>query len=133
MTIYYIKQDNTVWCCEEDSGKYYEQIDVSFVKCECSQIIEQETFEEHLQGHKGGGRVLKWRKAKQNEISAWYAAGDEFFDEGIEFEQQRIIGRIKAQICFDALADQEGRCSNHSGKCFELGLLVKELEGVKNA
>ena len=48
-------------------------------------------------------------------------------------ERERIIGRIKAQICFDALADQDGRCSNHSGKCFELGLLVKELEGVKNA
>lgn len=46
-------------------------------------------------------------------------------------ERERIIERIKAQICFDALADQEGRCSNHSGKCFELGLLVKELEEAK--
>ena len=46
-------------------------------------------------------------------------------------ERERIIGRIRAQICFDALADQEGRCSNHSGKCFELGLLVKELEEAK--
>ena len=52
---------------------------------------------------------------------------------GVKRERERIIGRIKAQICFDALADQDGRCSNHSGKCFELGLLVKELEGVKNA
>ena len=52
---------------------------------------------------------------------------------GIKTERERIIGRIKAQICFDALADQEGRCSNHSGKCFELGLLVKELEEAKNA
>lgn len=46
-------------------------------------------------------------------------------------ERERIIGRIRAQICFDALADQEGRCANHSGKCFELGLLVKELEEAK--
>ena len=46
-------------------------------------------------------------------------------------ERERIIKRIKAQICFDALADQEGRCANHSGKCFELGLLVKDLEGAK--
>ena len=43
-------------------------------------------------------------------------------------ERERIIERIRAQICFDALADQEGRCANHSGKCFELGLLVKELQ-----
>ncbi|NBW14844.1 MAG: hypothetical protein EBR82_43275 [Caulobacteraceae bacterium] len=46
-------------------------------------------------------------------------------------ERERIIKRIRAQICFDALADQEGRCANHSGKCFELGLLVKELEEAK--
>lgn len=98
MTIYYIEQDNTVWCCEEDSGKYFEQIETSFVKCECSQMIEQESFEEHLQGHKGFGRVLKWRKAKKNEISAWYAAGDEFFDEGIDFERNRIIKLLEEEI-----------------------------------
>lgn len=50
---------------------------------------------------------------------------------GIKTERQRIVERIKAQICFDALADQEGRCSNHSGKCYEIGLLVKELEEAK--
>ena len=50
---------------------------------------------------------------------------------GIKTERERIIERIKAQICFDALADQEGRCSNHSGKCYEIGLLVKELEEAK--
>lgn len=46
-------------------------------------------------------------------------------------ERERIVERIKAQICFDALADQDGRCSNHSGKCYEIGLLVKELEEAK--
>ena len=50
---------------------------------------------------------------------------------GIKTERKRIIERIKAQICFDALADQDGRCSNHSGKCYEIGLLVKELEEAK--
>lgn len=90
MTIFYIKQDNTVWCCEEDSGEYYKDIEVSFVKCECSNI-EPETMEEHLQNHKGGGRVLKWRKATEKERSAWYASGDEFFEEGISFERERII------------------------------------------
>lgn len=90
MTIYHIKQDNSTWCCEEDSGPYYEEIETSFVKCECSRI-EPETMEEHLQNHKGLGRVLKWRKATENEISAWYASGDDFFEEGIEFERERII------------------------------------------
>jgi len=47
--------------------------------------------------------------------------------QGSRKERERIIERIKAQICFDALADQEGRCSNHSGKCYELGLLIQEL------
>ena len=85
MSIYYIKQDNTVWCCEEDSGPYNQEIDISFVKCECPQV-EPETMAEHLQGHQGGGQVLKWRKANENERSAWYGGKDEVFDEGIEFE-----------------------------------------------
>lgn len=42
-------------------------------------------------------------------------------------ERERIVGRIKAQICFDALVDQDGRCLNHNGKCYELGLLIQEL------
>jgi hypothetical protein len=42
-------------------------------------------------------------------------------------ERTRIIERIKAQICFDALADSDGRCEHHGGKCYELGLLVKVL------
>ena len=46
-------------------------------------------------------------------------------------ERERIIERIRAQICFDALADADNRCSNHSGKCYELGLLIKELEETK--
>ena len=47
--------------------------------------------------------------------------------EGTITERERIAKRIKAHICFDALADSDGRCRNHSGKCYELGLLVLEL------
>lgn len=43
-------------------------------------------------------------------------------------EREFIISKIKAQICFDALADADGRCPHHRGKCYELGLLVRELE-----
>jgi hypothetical protein len=47
--------------------------------------------------------------------------------QGNRLATNHAIERIKAQICFDALADSDGRCANHSGKCYELGLLVKEL------
>lgn len=94
MSIYYIKQDNTVWCCEEDSGPLWEQIEISFVKCECLQI-EPNMMADHLQGHQGGGPVLKWRKANLEETHAWYGGKDEVFDEGIEFERERIIKLIK--------------------------------------
>lgn len=47
---------------------------------------------------------------------------------GSSLATKHAIKRIKAQICFDALADSDGRCKNHSGKCYELGLLIKELE-----
>lgn len=49
------------------------------------------------------------------------------FDAGVKSATERITMRIKDQICFDALADPDGRCSHHGGKCYELGLLVQKL------
>jgi hypothetical protein len=42
-------------------------------------------------------------------------------------ERERIIERIKDQVCFDALADDDGRCANHGGKCYDLRLLIDKL------
>jgi hypothetical protein len=42
-------------------------------------------------------------------------------------ERLAIINEIERQICFDALADEDGRCSNHGGKCYELRQLIKKL------
>jgi hypothetical protein len=43
-------------------------------------------------------------------------------------ERERIIALIERQICFDAQADEDGRCSHHGGKCYELRQLIKNLE-----
>lgn len=56
-------------------------------------------------------------------------------------ERERIIERIRARVCFDALADHDametfrhahpevvGRCAHHGGKCTDLLLLISELE-----
>lgn len=50
---------------------------------------------------------------------------------GILKERERIIGRIEDQICFDAKADADHKCSNHGGKCYELRRLIDDL--VKGA
>lgn len=47
--------------------------------------------------------------------------------QGAAKERDRIIDQIERQICFDAQADDDGRCSNHGGKCYELRLLVNGL------
>lgn len=93
MSIYYIKQDNTVWCCEEDSGPYQEQIEDTFVKCECASVWARKEADmaNHLQEHAGGGKVLKWRMATGIELAAWYSGGDDAFQEGIAYENGRII------------------------------------------
>jgi hypothetical protein len=44
----------------------------------------------------------------------------------VEIERERIIERIKNQICFDALA--KGWCEHHGGKCTELLKLINELK-----
>jgi hypothetical protein len=43
-------------------------------------------------------------------------------------ERERIIALIERQICFDALADDDGRCIHHGGKCYDLRQLIKNLE-----
>jgi hypothetical protein len=48
-------------------------------------------------------------------------------------EIQEVIKLIERQICFDAQADDDGRCSHHGGKCYELGLLVKQLKPKTNS
>lgn len=52
---------------------------------------------------------------------------------GAKAERLRIIKHIERQLCFDALADSEGRCGNHSGKCYELRQLITSLEGEASA
>lgn len=46
-------------------------------------------------------------------------------------ERERIIGLIERIICFDALADDDGRCVHHGGKCYDIRQLIKRLGGVK--
>jgi hypothetical protein len=94
MTIYYIKQDNTIWGCGEADccGEYEEEIDESFVDCDC-EIPESEMTGDHLQSCNGGGDVLDWRKADRFEILAFNAGKDEGFQEGsdwgIEWQKER--------------------------------------------
>lgn len=77
MTIYYIRQDNSIPGCGDPAccGEYYEEIDEFFHKCDCKPVdpsIEPD-IALHLQSCAGGGPVLKWRKAKDKETQAFNA------------------------------------------------------------
>jgi hypothetical protein len=50
------------------------------------------------------------------------------FDTGVIWERERIIARIERNICFDALADPDGRCIHHGGKCYDLRQLINSLK-----
>ena len=90
MTIYYIKQDNTIWGCGDPDccGEYYEEIDEEFIDCTC----EVEVDADHLHVCNGGGPVLDWRKATLLEAIAYnsgvtngyYTA----FEAGIDFQKR---------------------------------------------
>ena len=86
MTIYYIKQDDTIWGCgdPECCGEYYEEIRESFVDCQCN-IPENEMTGDHLHGCNGGGPVLKWRKAKPIEILAFEHGKRDGWQEGSDW------------------------------------------------
>jgi hypothetical protein len=89
MTIYYVKQDNTIWGCgdPECCGEWYEEIDETFVDCTCEHIEprSEANMTEHLQSCIGGGPVLEWRKADNLEIQAFESGRGEGFQEGSDW------------------------------------------------
>jgi len=52
---------------------------------------------------------------------------------GAKAERLRVLSKFERQICFDALAESDGRCSNHAGKCYEIRQTITELQGESNA
>lgn len=56
------------------------------------------------------------------------AVREKYRREGRSAEREFLIELIQGQICFDALADSDGRCGHHGGKCYELGRLVHDLK-----
>jgi hypothetical protein len=82
MTIYYLKQDDTVWGCgdPECCGEYYEEIVESFVNCTCKVEVDAD----HLHSCNGGGPVLKWRKAKRKETQAFNNGYTDGYSDGWE-------------------------------------------------
>jgi hypothetical protein len=51
--------------------------------------------------------------------------------DGRDNERKRIIELIERRICFDALADEDGRCTHHGGKCYDLRELINNLKRGK--
>ena len=109
MTIYYVKQDNTVWGCgdPECCGEYYEEIDDIFHECDCKDI-KSETVD-HLQACMGGGPIIKWRKATPKEIQAFTDGKDSGYSEGhwAGAEYQKRNDAIKAEYADKAKAESQ--------------------------
>ena len=59
-------------------------------------------------------------------MSGWNQ--EQEYQAGIRAERERIIALIERRICFDALADDDGRCSHHGGKCYDLRELITRLQ-----
>ena len=137
MTLYYVKQDNMSWCCEDDSGPYYEDHEESFVNCEC-ELPDGKMTADHLHGCNGGGPVLQWREATEKECSAyqsgWFEGRhDQSEDDytwteiGERNERERITALLKSKLdCeftnYDILGSLDH--SEHCKAC-ELIALIK--------
>jgi hypothetical protein len=103
MTIYYIKQDNTIYGCGNPDccGENFEEIDEFFHKCDCVSVdpeFETDT-KTHLEGCIGGGPILKWREAKPKEVAA-FASGvgkgwSEGWYEGIQYINKQVTEVFK--------------------------------------
>lgn len=60
-------------------------------------------------------------------LNQWRNAGVEVGRKvGVVAERYRILDLLEKEMCFDALADPDGRCNNHSGKCYEIRLFIEK-------
>lgn len=50
-------------------------------------------------------------------------------NQGAKAQLERVIEQIERNLCFDSLADPDGRCGNHGGKCYEFRQLINKLKG----
>lgn len=61
----------------------------------------------------------------------WTSYEEIAFDSGVAFAIAKLIKRLERQLCFDALADDDGRCPHHGGKCYDLRQLIIGLQEGK--
>lgn len=122
MTIYYVKQDDTIWGCgdPECCGEYYEEISESFVNC----THEVEVDADHLHGCNGGGPVLEWRKATLLEVQAYNDGHGEGWSDGADWGEKYRIERI-----IELLEDHGQYMNNH--EVYAANRLIAFIKGEK--
>lgn len=131
MTLYYVKQDNMGWCCEADSGPYYEDHEESFVDCEC-ELPDNAMTAEHLQDCNGGGLVIEWRSATSNELSAHESGRYDGYNDGFSFGRERerevIIALLDAEHSEYTYQHQEnkGAYIDDCPACFAIAIIKGE-------
>jgi len=87
MTLYYAKQDNTIWGCgdPECCGSYYEEIDEIFVDVDEEDVTYIGSLESRILMEVGGGEILEVREATPTENRAYYAGVSVGFTHGAEY------------------------------------------------
>lgn len=99
MTIYYVKQDDTISGCgdPECCGEYYEDYSESFIEC-----YHENVTAEHLHSCNGGGPVLDWREATYLEATAFRSGVDDGYykgwDYGVQIENERILKQLNSYL-----------------------------------
>ena len=134
MTLYYIKQDNSISGCGEPGccGENYEDIEKSFLNCDC--LPADEMTADHLQVCKGGGPVLKWRKATDREILAYAAGNGDGHEEGYFIgvkngkarERERIIKLLEEHVHDTACTEADGSHAYQAGFEHAIALIKGE-------
>lgn len=136
MTIYYVKQDNSIWGCGEADccGEWYEEIDETFVDCDCG-ISESQMNGDHLQGCVGGGPVLEWRKADNLEVQAFEDGKSDGFQEGsdwgIEWQKERTIKILETEATKESDYCTLPIDPEHCSMCWHYDRLIALIKGEK--
>lgn len=106
MTLYYAKQDNTIWCCEEDSGPYHEDIRETFIEVyDDDKPINAET----LQSEEGGGPILSFKIATHKQAVAYekgkMAGYEDGWSDGFGYRDNLLLEAVRRRIIRESARD----------------------------
>lgn len=130
MSLYYAKQDNTIWGCGESGccGPYYEDIQETFIEIyDDGNPVDAE----RLQSEEGGGPILSFKIATHKQAVAYesgkMAGYEDGWSDGFAYNHKLLLHSVRKRILKDSARDTVARNDGDTSTVDAILLIVDQM------